>query len=282
MVPVLLVLLFSIQDPQPPAASTAGDVLGAREYRLGPDDALRITVYGHPDLTQDVVIGPDGTFDFPLIGRVEAGERTSREVEAAIGARLAQGFVRDPHVKVAIQLYRSRTVFVMGELTRPGTYPLPDGRTLVEVLSRAGPLLPTAGAEVLVLRPRGPAGASSAPAPAQPDARAEVIRIDLDKLQAGLLAHNPLLQPNDTVLVPRAPRVFVSGEVRVPGAYSVPPGATVRQAISLAGGFAKDGTRARVRILRQSESGVKELKAEMEDPVAPGDTVVVERKKGIF
>jgi len=274
MVLALLVLGLCLQDP--PAAPPSAEPAGAR-HRVGAEDVLRITVYGHPDLNQDVVVEPDGTFDFPLIGRVDAGERTRRELEDDIAARLARGFVRDPQVRVVIQVHRSKTVFVMGELSRPGTYPLPDGRTVVEILSRAGPLLPTAGGEVLVLRLRdGAAGPADA-------ANAEVIRIDLEKLQSGVLAQNPLLQPDDTVLVPRASRVFVSGEVRVPGAYNAPSGGmTVRQAISLAGGFAKGAARDTARILRPIEGRMTELKAKPDDAVAPGDTVVVEKKKGIF
>jgi polysaccharide export outer membrane protein len=274
MVLALLVLGLCLQDP--PAAPPPPEAAGAR-YRVGAEDVLRITVYGHPDLSQDVVVEPDGTFDFPLIGRIDAGERTRRELEDEIAARLARGFVRDAQVRVVIQVHRSKTVFVMGELSRPGTYPLPDGRTVVEILSRAGPLLPTAGGEVLVLRARDGA---SGPADA---AQAEVIHIDLEKLQSGALAQNPLLQPDDTVLVPRASRVFVFGEVRSPGVYNAPSGGmTVRQAVSLAGGFAKRAARDTARILRPAEGRMTELNAKMDDAVAPGDTVVVEKKKGIF
>jgi protein involved in polysaccharide export with SLBB domain len=147
---------------------------------------------------------------------------------------------------------------------------------VVEILSRAGPLLPTAGGEVLVLRPRdGAAG------PADP-ANAEVIRIDLEKLQSGALGQNPLLQADDTVLVPRASRVSVFGEVRSPGVYNAPSGGmTVRQAISLAGGFAKGAGRT-ARILRPLEGRMLELNAKLDDAVTPGDTVVVEKKKGVF
>ena len=264
-------LLLSLQGADLPPAEPGDGVLAGRQYRLGPDDVLRVTVYGHPDLSQELVVEPDGSIDFPLIGRLPAGERTPRELETAIGERLAQGFVSDPQVRVVVQLYRSKTVFVMGELTRPGTYPLTEGRTLVEVLSRAGPLLGSAGAEVLVLRP--PAGA---------EGQDEVIRVDLQDLQSGLLARNPVLRPGDTVFVPKAAKVFVSGEVRQPGAYSVLRGTTVRQAITMAGGFAPHAARGQVRILRTVEGRTTELRAALEDPVSAGDTLVVEKKKGIF
>lgn len=261
-----VLLLFSLQGADLPPAEPGDDAPSSRQYRLGPDDVLRVTVYGHPDLSQELVVEPDGSIDFPLIGRLPAGDLTPRDLEAAIGERLARGFVSDPQVRVVIHLYRSKTVFVMGELTHPGTYPLPQGRTLVEVLSRAGPLLTSAGAEALVLRPGGPEG------------QGEVIRVDLQDLQSGLLTRNPVLRPGDTVFVPKAAMVFVSGEVRQPGAYNVLRGTTVRQAITLAGGFARRNAPGRVRILRRVEGRTIELQAALEDPVSAGDTLVVEKK----
>jgi polysaccharide export outer membrane protein len=227
----------------------------------------------------------DGSLDFPLIGRLPADGLTPRELEASIAERLAKGFVSEPQVRVAVVRYRSKTVFVMGELTHPGTYPLPEGRTLVEVLARAGPLLASAGAEVLVLRPPARTGAAAgAPqGPADPEVpQGEVIRVDLQELQTGLVSRNPSLRAGDTVFVPKAPRVYVSGEVRQPGAYNVLRGTTVRQAITLAGGFARRASRDRVRILRQQQGRTVELWAVLEDPVSAGDTLVVEKKKGIF
>jgi polysaccharide export outer membrane protein len=264
-------VFLSLQDAAPPVARSGDGVLASRQYRLGPDDVLRVTVHGHPDLGQLVVVDPDGSIDFPMIGRLPAADLTPRELEAAIGERLAQGFVSDPQVRVDIHLYRSSTVFVMGELTHPGTYPLLQGRTLVEALSRAGPLLPSAGAEVLVLRPS-----------AEPEAQGEVIRVDLQDLQSGLLTRNPVLRASDTVFVPKASQVYVSGEVREPGAYNVARGTTVRQAIALAGGFAGRAVRGQVRILRRVEGRTTELQAALEDPVNAGDTLVVDKKKGLF
>jgi polysaccharide export outer membrane protein len=271
MGPAVVVLLLSLQDAHAPAPPTPpGDALATRDYRIGADDVLRITVYGLPDLSQEITVEPDGTFDFPLIGRVEVADRTPRELEAAIARRLADGFVRDPQVRVTIQVYRSKTVSVMGELSHPGTYPLTEGRSLVEILARAGPLLTSAGAEVVLLRRPGRTEAG------------QVIRIDLQRLQSGAPDQNPVLQPDDTVFVPKAPTVFVSGEVRQPGAYGVIPGMTVRQAISLAGGFAKTASRDKVRIVRRGEGRSSEITAGLEDVVLAGDTLVVEKRKRIF
>jgi polysaccharide biosynthesis/export protein len=268
MVTAVLALLLALQEAPAPAAAAGAGTHTTRDYRIGADDVLRITVFGLPELSQEVTVEPDATFDFPLIGRVETGDRTPRELEEAIQARLARGFVRDPQVRVTVLVHRSNTVLVMGELARPGTYPLAEGRTVVEILSRAGPLLPSAGAEVVVTR-------RSASGP-------EVIRVDLQRLQSDASDQNLVLRAHDTVFVPRAPRIFVSGEVRAPGQYGVVPGMTVRQAVSVAGGFAKGAVRDRVRILRPADGRSGEISARLEEPVLAGDTLVVEKKKGIF
>ena len=272
-----LVLLLALQgvDAAPRAADAALPAGGA-EYRLGPDDGLNITVFGHADLTQEVVVAPDGTLDFPLIGKVPAADKLPSEVGAAIAERLAHGYVSDPQVRVAVTAYRSKVVFVMGELSRPGAYPLSQGRTAVEILARAGPLLPSAGTELLVLRPRAGSG------PAAPGGDSDVLRIDLEGLRTDLQAHNLVLQPGDTVFVPKASRVFVSGEVQVPGAYSVQSNTTIRQAIALAGGFARHASRDKVRVLRQVDGRTSELRAGLEEVVRPGDTLVIEKKRRLF
>lgn len=268
--------------PVPSPTPSPGEV---KDYQIGAEDILKVTVYGHEDLTQTVVVQSDGTFVFPLIGRVKASDLSLKELERKIVVLLSQGFIRNPQVTVVVQEYRSKTVFVVGEVSRPGTYPLSANRNIVEILSRAGPLTAAAGAEVIVVRPlaevSGPilptevgSGAEGGPAKKQ----AEVIRVNVRDIQAGDLEKNVILQPNDTVFVPQAPKVFVSGEVRTPGAYPYLPGTTIRQAISLAGGLTSDGSSGRIRVVRDVEGKPKEVKVKMEDLIQPGDTIVVKAK----
>jgi len=248
---------------------------------MGPEDILRVTVYGNEDLTQTVVVQSDGTFVFPLIGRIKGGDLTPKELERKITVLLSQGFIRNPQVTVLVQEYRSKTIFVVGEIMRPGTYPLSGSRTLVEALAKAGPTTSNAGGEVVIVRPHGdvqgpvlPNQVGEGPA----SAIAEVIRVNMPDIQAGDLSKNILLRPNDTVFVPLAPKVFVSGEVRNPGAYPFASGTTVRQAISLAGGLTEDGSSGRIRVVRTAEGKSRELKIKIDDPVQPGDTIVVKSK----
>jgi polysaccharide export outer membrane protein len=278
---VLLVQSGSQVEPQPRTAGAGG------EYEIGAGDILKVTVYGHADLNHTVVVQPDGTFIFPLIGRVKAEGLTPNALELKLATLLGAGYIRNPQVTVVIQEYRSKTVFVVGEVARPGLYALSESRTVVEVLSRAGPLTTNAGAEVIVVRPSEPVDgpllpgqlpASSGSGADAAGQRGEVIRVSIRDIQAGDLSQNVALRPNDTVFVPQAPKVFVSGEVKLPGAYAVLPGTTVRQAISLAGGFTEHAATGGIKVVRQVAGKSKDVKVKLDDPVLPGDTVVVKQR----
>ena len=255
------------------AAQATFDAPG-EDYRVGPEDILRITVYGHEDLTQAIVVQADGTFAFPLIGRVTATGATPKELQNRIAAALAKGFVRNPQVTVVVQEYRSQNVFVVGEVTRPGTYPLQGRTTVVEILAKAGPTQ-QAGHEVVVVRPRIHVEGPLLPTETD-ESQAEVIRINIRDIRMGKLDQNLLLRARDTVFVSEAAKVFVSGEVRNGGAYTYTPGLTVRHAISMAGGFTPEASSGRIRVVRAGSS--KEIKIRLDDPAEPGDTIVVKSK----
>lgn len=265
----------------PPAAEARGPAVA--DYEIGPQDILKVTVYGHEDLTQTVLVQPDGTFTFPLIGRVKADGVTTKQLEQRITILLGRGFVRNPQVTVVVQEYRSKTIFVVGEVTRPGTYPLSGRLTLVEILARAGPATVNAGAEVIVVRPPAGAPVQGPVLPAEVGAgaevpQAEVIRVNVRDLQTGDLEKNVELKANDTVFVPQAPKVFVSGEVRNPGAYAWFPGMTARQLISVAGGLTPEGSDGRLKVVRESDGKSHEDGIKRDEPVKAGETLVVRRR----
>jgi polysaccharide export outer membrane protein len=268
----------------PPTTTAAGPISG--DYQIGPEDILKITVYGHEDLTQIILVQPDGTFTFPLVGRVKGSDNTPAELEKKIAILLSKGFIRNPQVTVVVQEYRSKIVYVVGEVARPGPYPLAGKTTLVEVLSKAGPTA-AAGAEVVVVRPHKDAVVSGPVLPtevAQGDGaapgkpKAEVFRVAVIAIQEGDLEKNISLEPNDTVFVPQAPKVFVTGEVRSAGAFGWFPGMTARQLISLAGGLTPDGSDGRLKVVRQVGGESKESGIKLDAPIKPGDTLVVRRR----
>jgi polysaccharide export outer membrane protein len=282
---LLALLLLSAQQPALPApsavASPAARAATPSDSEIGPEDILKVTVYGHDDLSLTLVVQPDGTFVYPLVGRVKAAELTTKELEQKLAVLLAQGYIRNPQVTVVVQEHRSRIVHVVGEVARPGPYALTGSRTLMEVLSRAGPLTPGAGVEVVVIRPAVASGGAQAGEPTaagSETAQAEVFRVNLREIEAGRLDRNLELRPNDTIMVPAAPRIYVTGEVRQPGGFAFAPGISVRQAISMAGGFTENASTGKLRIVRTVAGHAKELKVGIDDPVEPGDTILVKEK----
>jgi polysaccharide biosynthesis/export protein len=255
------------------------------EYAIGAEDIVRVAVLGHEDLTQTIVVQSDGTFIYPLIGRVKAADLTPKELERKITTLLAQGYVRNPQVTVSVQEYRSKTVFVVGEVSRPGSFSLSGRMTVLELLSKAGPTS-AAGAEVVIVRPKVavsgpivPVDLTGAPTDNSDVARqADLIRVNIRDIQMGQLDKNVLVRPNDTVFVTQAAKIFVTGEVRIPGAIPFWPGATVRKAINTAGGFTADAASGRIRLVREVEGKSKETKIGLDDAVQPGDTIIVKAK----
>lgn len=112
----------------------------ASSYRLTENDVVSVTVYQEPDLETRARIGRDGTIHFPLLGTVRLGGKTIREAAGELRERLAEDYLVDPQVNVTLVEYSKRQFTVLGEVQRPGTYPLPDDRslTLQQAIGMAG------------------------------------------------------------------------------------------------------------------------------------------------
>jgi polysaccharide export outer membrane protein len=244
----------------------------AADYVIGPQDVLTIQVFDQPDLGGKYAVEADGTFSFPLIGRVKAGGMTLRAFENELKAKLADGYFKNPQVTVAVEQYRSQRVFVMGEVRQPGPVPLTGGMTLIEALARAGSTLPSSSGEVTIVR--APPGAKG---PVMPEAAkdAEMFRASIRDLESGSLKHNIELRDGDTIFVPRAELIYVFGQVKNPGSYGIQKDTTVLQALSLAGGVTPNGAMGRIKIVRIVDGEKEELKAKLTDIVRPGDTIMV-------
>lgn len=247
------------------------------DYVVGAQDVLTVTVYGQDDLSGKFKVETDGSFSFPLIGRVSAAGQTLRAIEDDIRKRLADGYIRNPQVTAAVEAYQSQRIFIMGEVRSPGAYPLTGDMTVIEALSGAGSTTPAAGDEVMIVRPKSGTAASGPLPPSDVD-DADIIRINVRELQEGALSQNVSLRDGDTLVVPKAQAVYVFGQVRAPGAYPAEKGTTVLQALSLAGGVTDRGSTSRLVIVRAVEGKKKELKAKLTDVVEPGDTLIVKER----
>jgi polysaccharide export outer membrane protein len=243
-------------------------------YIVGPQDVLAITLYDQQDLSGKYTVEADGTFTFPLIGRVKAGGLSLRDVEQALRTQLSDGFFKNPQVSVSVEQYRSQRIFVVGEVRAPGPYPLVGDMTLIEALARAGSTTEHAAGEALIVR-SADGGRTTGPVLPDQKSAADVTRVDIKALQSGRLTENAAVRDGDTIFVPRAELVYVFGHVHSPGAYTLQSGVTVLQALSLAGGVTDRGATGRVRIARVVEGKKTEIRVKLDDMVRPGDTIIV-------
>jgi len=128
-------MLISLPTNSPAQAqSPSAAVSGA--YVLGPNDRVRIKVYGEPDIAGEYEVDSGGYVSVPLAGHVKAGGLTTRQLERAITAALAKGIVRDPRVNVEIALYRP--YYILGEVKKSGEYPYRLGLTVLDAVASAG------------------------------------------------------------------------------------------------------------------------------------------------
>jgi polysaccharide export outer membrane protein len=129
------------------AASTAAD------YVLGPNDRIRLKVYGEPDIAGEYEIDSTGQVSIPLAGHIRATGLTTKQLERSIASALAKGIVRDPRVNVEIALYRP--YYILGEVKKGGEYPYRLGLTVMDAVASAGGFTYRANENKVYLRRSG-------------------------------------------------------------------------------------------------------------------------------
>lgn len=274
---VLLALFQTVsqQPPASPAPAPAATVqpAGLPEYIVGPQDQLAVSVQGVPELTRDVVVDQDGTFDFPYIGRVLAGGKGVRGIELDIKSKLSPRYLLNPVVSVEVKAFRSQVVYVFGAVVRPGSVRIAGNATLMSVLAEAG-FSTKSGSIITVTRwPKGAKG--NGPAVNAPNA--ETIKVNRKELEFGS-AQTIALQDGDTINVPETEKYTVTGYVRSPGVFDLDGAISVLQALAIAGGVTDQGATNRIEIQRPgTPKPIKNVK--LTDLVQPGDIITVPRKR---
>lgn len=274
----LLVLVPVPQAPQVPAPLPVAPPQPGSTYLVGPGDVLSIRVFDEPGLTGEFNVDGDGTITYPFLRRVEVKDKNLREIEELLTKRLVDGYVNRPQVSVEISDYRSRSIYVLGEVRNPGKYSIKGTVTLLEVIANAGSLTPTAGDSIIVQRYKDGIPVVSEPALPGDDRAAEVMRVSMNEIREGRISANLLLQDGDTIFVPQAPKFYVTGFVKSPGAYVLTPGMTVQQAIAVAGGLAERGSTRGIKIIRKVNGKDVEVGVNMSDLVQPNDTIRVRQR----
>jgi polysaccharide export outer membrane protein len=205
----------------------------AQEYTIGPGDVLAVSVWGQGDLSRDYTVDADGFVPFPLLAREGRGH-DAEGVAAQLTDLLGKDYLVNPQVIVSVKEYLSQKVQVLGAAEKPGVYHLTGPTTLLEILSRAGGFASTAGKQVLLIRNSGASDGASA-----------VLRLSLEKIQAGDSSENTRVQSQDIVIVSKAQAYsyFVFGEVKKPGAYVLDKETNILEGITVAGGFTEKARR---------------------------------------
>ena len=241
----------------------------AVDYRLGSGDVVKINVFDHPELQMETRVDEQGKINFPLIGGVPvAGETLGTAQKRIEEGLIAGGYLKNPQVNLIVSQYRSKQVSVLGQVNRPGKYPLESTSTVTDLLAQAGGVT-LAGADNLVLI-------------RQQEGKSQNIPIDTDTLfRGGQTQVNHQVSDGDVIYVPRAPVFYIYGEVQKPGAYRLERNMNVMQVISLGGGITPRGTQRGIQIRRRGTDGqALNITGGLNDPVYENDVVYV--KESLF
>ena len=275
---VLLVAQAAAPSPQPVTGPQGPGPSPA--YIVGPNDVLGIKVFNEPELSTAYTVDADGTITFPFLQRVPVGGKTVAEIEFALRQGLDPDWIKNAQVAVVITSYRSRAIYVIGEVRNPAKYSIEGQTTLLEVIAQAGSFTPNAAQTLIVTRYKDGLTGVEAGSPVSPgDPRGnEILRINREELSEGKFQANIILQDGDTIFVPAAEKFYVMGFVKTPGQFVLQPGMTVRQAISVAGGLSERGSDRRIKIIRKVNNKDVELDADMSDLIRANDTIRVPQR----
>jgi polysaccharide export outer membrane protein len=234
-------------------------------YVVGPGDVLQIDVFGFGDLKTESEISSSGTVSLPLVGDADVKGRDISSVKKQLTG-LYSRYIRSPRIDVTIKNYHSNRVSVIGEVQRPGMYPLRrNGQLITELISEAGGKNQLASNR-LILLPAPRLDQHVAPSLTQASLPSSEnsgmgVEIEMESL-LGKLDQRPFLIPlvaGDTVVVPEAGNFEVDGEVQHPGSFKLTSSTSVIGAIAAAGGFTYSADVKKVEVIRDIGGGRKAL-----------------------
>ncbi len=258
-----------------------------QDYIIGSRDILKITIWGHQDLSLNYNVSAEGTIIFPLIGEVRATGLTEAQFGEKLARLLEKDYLVNPQVLVSVAEYRSKKVLVLGEVERAGVYPLMGETAILEVISRAGGFGKAAGKQLVLMRPQQRIASAGQTIPSGNTIR----RLSIDKIQAGDVSENIYVEDGDTIFIPKGNAFFVLGEVIKPGTYALEKETTALEAVTIAGGFTVKASAAGTKIIRKLPDGTQDtisvdlsgrIPVDRQAKVADGDTILVPRGNAFF
>lgn len=241
-------LLSQAQQPQAqPSTGSATESL-----LLGPGDTVHVTVFQSPELETHARITDTGDISLPLAGTVHVSNLTPAAAASVVAQKYsAGGYLRQPQVTVMVDDYATQSVAIMGEVLRPGNYPVVTPRNVIDVLTLAGGLTPQADRHITIQHRLDGSGNSSS-------VRQHVF---LPNDANAALSAQVLVRPGDLIIVPKAGIVYILGDVGRPGGYVMQDDSTltVLQAVALASGANRTASESHVRLIRRSGAQFTEI-----------------------
>lgn len=237
----------------------------AADVLLGAGDVVKVSVYGSPDLTLETRVSEAGTITYPLLGTVPVAGLSISAAEQKIAGLLESGsFVKKPQVNILVTVGQSQLASVLGQVNRPGRYPVDGKRSVMDLLALAGGIAADGGDVVSLIRKR--------------DGKTTKETIDVIQMVRTAEFHRDLeIAANDVIYVERAPRVYIYGEVQRPGPFRLERAMTVLQALSSGGGLTPRGTERGVRVKRRDADGkLQTITAKHDDLLQADDVVYVQ------
>jgi len=180
----------AVSEPRTNSTVQAGVNAVSEEFVIGTGDVLAINVWKEPEVSRDVPVRPDGRISLPLVGEIQAGGKTPKQLEAEISAKL-KDYVSEPEVTVIVREIKSQKFNVLGMVMKPGSYGLANPTTILDAIAMAGGFRDFAKQKDIYVLRRAADGSQT---------RLPFNYKDVAKGHNS--AQNIVLQSNDTIIVP--------------------------------------------------------------------------------
>jgi len=261
---IFIFMLITINASICPAAAET------TAYKIGVNDIIRVEVFRSPDLKIEARVSELGAINFPLVGSVQVEGKSASEVERDISKILVdKALIKSPQVNVFVLDYQSKAYSIIGNVQKPGKYPIDKPLYLSDAIALAGGVTILGSETVTVISYKD-------------DVATNKKIYDLRNIYANSkVGSNPKLNHNDVIYVPKYPVFYIYGEIKKPGEYRVDQNLRVSQALAIAGSLTPRGTARGVVIERLGEDGkVKNINANINDFVMENDVINI--KESVF